>query len=100
MAGVLPEGVLRGEVVLLDGTLSAFAFGGEIRPGVGCFFEAKCDPGISGLSYFQRYSFLSKLTEFELVNDGTDVGRPGLRQLKTSLRPHEMHTEHRATQRG
>lgn len=99
MAGSLPVDVLHGEVILLDGKLAGFAFGGEIRPGVGCFFEAKCDSSIPGISYFQRYSFLSKLTDFELVNDGSDVGRSGLRQLKTSLRPAEMHSEYRATQR-
>lgn len=90
---------LRGEVVFIDGRLVAFALGGEIRPGVGCFFEAKSDSGVQGLAYFQRYSFLSKLSEFEFVNDGSDAGRPGLKQLKDSLRPAEMHVEYRGTQR-
>ena len=85
---------------MLNGRLSAFAFGGEIRPGVGCFFEAKADTEVAGLSYFQRYSFLEKLQEFQVVNDGSDVGRAGLRQLKNSLRPVEMQVEYRATQEG
>ncbi|MBW2422300.1 MAG: DUF2156 domain-containing protein [Deltaproteobacteria bacterium] len=89
---------LRGEVVLIDGRLAAFAFGGEIRPGMGAFLDAKCDIEVQGLSYFHRYSFLSKLRHFELVNDGSDVGREGLRQLKNSLRPVGMHTEYRGTQ--
>lgn len=98
LAGTLPETDLRGEVVLVDGRLSAFAFGGEIRPGVACFFDAKSDPEVPGLSYFHRYRFLSKLGDFDLVNDGSDVGRAGLRQLKDSLRPIEMHTEYRLFQ--
>lgn len=97
VAGV-PANHVRGEVVFVKGQLSAFALGGEIRPGVGCFFDAKSDPEIPGLSYFQRRSFLSKLEDFELVNDGSDVGRAGLRQLKTSLRPVSMHMEYRGIQ--
>ncbi|NNL84961.1 MAG: hypothetical protein HKP27_04875 [Myxococcales bacterium] len=89
---------LRGEVVLIDGRVCAFSFGGEIRRGVGCFVEAKSDNEIRGLSYFQRYSFLSKMQEFELVNDGSDAGRAGLRQIKNSLRPSELHKEYRAFQ--
>lgn len=99
LAGTLSETDLRGEVVFVGGRLSAFAFGGEIRPGVGCFFDAKCEPGIRGLSYFQRYSFMSRLREFEHVNDGSDVGRAGLRQLKESLRPVAVHLEYRGSQR-
>lgn len=89
---------LRGEVILIDGRVSSFALGGEIRPGVGCFLEAKCDVDIRGLSYFQRARFLSGLEDIDLVNDGSDVGRAGLRQLKESLRPIAMHTEYRGFQ--
>jgi hypothetical protein len=89
---------LRGEVILIGGRLASLALGGEIRPGVGCFFEAKCDVGVRGLSYFQRARFLSGLAGVEWVNDGCDVGREGLRQLKDSLRPVAMHTEYRGFQ--
>ena len=98
LADQLSQTDLRGEVVIVANRLSAFAFGGEIRPGVACFFDAKSDSDIPGLSYFHRYSFLSKLREFELVNDGSDVGREGLRQLKDSLRPVSMHSEYRGFQ--
>ncbi|MGI9264868.1 MAG: hypothetical protein ACR2QU_08055 [Gammaproteobacteria bacterium] len=90
---------LFGEVVLLRGSLVAYAFGGEIRPGVGAFFDAKCEIEPPGLSFFHRYSFLSKQRQLEIVNDGSDVGREGLRQLKNSLRPVGSHMEYRATQR-
>lgn len=100
LAGHLPESDLHGEVVLVDGTLSAFAFGGEIRPGVACFFDAKSDIEVPGLSYFHRYSYLSKLQRFDIVNDGSSVGRSGLSQLKESLRPVGMLAEYGARQRG
>lgn len=100
MAAQFPDLVLRGEVVFVDGRVSGFSFGGEIRPGVGCYFDAKSDSEIPGLSYFVRRSFLLGLREFEVVNDGSDTGRAGLRQLKESLRPAAMHVEYRGRQRG
>jgi hypothetical protein len=90
---------LAGEVVLIGGRLAAFTFGGEIRRGIGCVFETKSDPEVRGLGYFSRLKFLSKLEQFVLVNDGSDVGRAGLRQLKDSFRPIEMHPEYRGFQR-
>jgi len=98
LAGRLLPVDLLGEVVLVDGRLTAFAFGGEIRPGLACFLEAKSD-GTPGMSHFHRRSFLLRLRGFELVNDGSDLGRPGLRQLKESLRPVRTHAEFRATRR-
>ncbi len=91
---------LHGEIIRLEGRLVAFALGGEIRPGIGCFFEAKTDVTVPGLSYFQRWSFLSKQTGLERVNDGSDAGREGLKQLKRSLRPVAMHVEFRGRQDG
>ena len=90
---------LVGEVVLIGGRLTAFTFGGEIRRGIGCVFETKSDPEVRGLGYFSRLRFISKLERFVLVNDGSDVGRAGLRQLKDSFRPIEMHAEYRGFQR-
>ena len=92
------EADLLGEVVLVEGRLSAFAFGGQIRPGVACFFDAKSDIEVPGLSYFHRYRYLLKLRGFDVVNDGSDVGRAGLGQLKDSLRPIGMHAEYAAKQ--
>ena len=89
---------LRGEVVLVDGRLAAYALGGAIRPGLGCFFEAKADRDVPGLIYFHRRRFLLQMREFDVVNDGSDFGLPGLRQLKQSLRPVRMHAEYRAVQ--
>lgn len=95
---ILSDNDLRGEVVLVNGRLSAFAFGGEIRPGLGCSFDRRSDPEVRGLSYFSFRSLLLKLQDFDVVNDGSDAGRSGLRQLKDSFRPIGMHEEYRATQ--
>jgi len=98
LAGQLPQNDLSGEVVFVDGQLKAFAFGGEMRPGFACSLDRKCDDDVRGLSYFHFRSFLLSLRGFALVNDGSDAGRTGLRQLKDSFRPVEMHAEYRATQ--
>ncbi len=100
MADALDRPDMFGQVIEVAGRLVAFAFGGEIRPGCGAFVEAKCDYEMPGLSYYQRYCFMSNLEGFNLLNDGPDVGRDGLAQLKNSLRPVGLHTEYRATQKG
>jgi hypothetical protein len=99
LAGTLPETDLSGEVVLIDGRVAGFAFGGMIRPGLACSLERKCDASIRGLSYFQFRSFLLSLRSFERVNDGSDAKRVGLRQFKDSFRPAAMWSELRASQR-
>jgi hypothetical protein len=99
LAGTLPEIDLSGEVIVIDGRVVGFAFGGMIRPGLGCSLERKCDATIRGLSYFQFRSFLLSLRRFERVNDGSDAKREGLRQFKDSFRPVEMLSELRASQR-
>lgn len=97
--GQLPEQVLRGETIYIDGQLAAFAFGGELRPGLACSFERKSNNDIRGLSFYQLRSLLRGLRDFDTVNDGSDTGRAGLRQLKDSFRPIAMHTEYSAVQR-
>jgi hypothetical protein len=98
LAGTLPEQDLAGQVVLIDGRVVGFAFGGMIRPGLGCSLERKCDAAIRGLSYFQFRSFLLSLRDYERVNDGSDAKRVGLRQFKDSFRPLGMLMESRASQ--
>ena len=99
LIGQLPDNVLCGEAVYVDGKLAAFAFGGELRPGLACSFERKSNNDIRGLSFFQLRSLLLAFRNYDLVNDGSDTGRAGLRQLKDSFRPIGMHTEYRAAQR-
>jgi hypothetical protein len=95
---VLSAPDLVGEVVLLGGRLVAYSLGGEIRPGVGCLLDSKSDRDVPGLGYLQRYNFLAAHPAFDLVNDGSDARRAGLRQLKDSFRPVAMHLEYRGTQ--
>lgn len=90
---------LHGQVALIAGEIRAFAFGGEIRPGLGCFFVTKSDTGLRGLSYFMRHHFLAGMRDCALVNDSSAGGSAGLEQLKQSLRPHSMHTVYKAKQR-
>jgi UDP-N-acetylmuramyl pentapeptide synthase len=97
---LLPNQDLYGEVVLIAGEIRAFAFGGEIRPGLGCFFVTKCDTGIQGLSYYARHHFLTGMASYPLVNDSSDGGSAGLQQLKQSLRPRRMHIVYKAKQRS
>jgi len=99
LSSELPESELRGEVILHDGALVGFAFGGEIRPGLGCSFERKCDTHLRGLTWFQFLRLFLGLKDCAIVNDGSDAGRAGLRQLKESFRPVGMHAEFRAKQR-
>jgi hypothetical protein len=98
LVGRLGAPDLVGEVVVLDGRVVAFAFGGELRPGLGCLFEAKTDPDVPGLTHLQFYSFLSRLAGCEQVNGGSDARRAGLGELKDSLRPVAMHVEYRGRQ--
>jgi hypothetical protein len=98
LAGTLPSSILRGEVIYVKGKLAAFTFGGQIRPGLACSFERKCDTEVRGLSYFQLRSFLCSFDDETLVNDGSDAGSAGLRQLKDSFRPIYTHSEFRGIQ--
>jgi hypothetical protein len=98
LADQLPDPDLTGEVVLLDGRLVSYCLGGELRTGLGCFLDAKCDLDVPGLGYFQRWSFLTRLGVFERVNDGSDARSSGLRQMKNSLRPVAMYPEFRGSQ--
>ncbi len=100
LAGRLPQDALTGQVVLRGGEVVAFSFGGNIHSKIACSFERKCDTGIGGLTYYQLRSFLLHLDGYEIVNDGSDAGRPGLQQLKQSFRPVAMHPEYRGYQDG
>ena len=98
LADSLTVPALEGEVILIDGVVSAFSFGGQLRPGVGVFSEAKSDSAIAGLSMFQRYHFMVTRQDWTLINDGPDVDRGGLAQFKNRLRPVGLHQEYLARQ--
>jgi hypothetical protein len=98
LAGKLPEKVLMGHVALIDGKLVGYSFGGSIHSGLACYYDTKCDPTIKGLTYFMRRNFLLEMSDYPLVNDGSDGGRESLNQIKQSFRPVAMHQEYRGYQ--
>jgi hypothetical protein len=100
LVGELPETVLTGQVVSIDGKLVGYSFGGGIHSGLGCYYDIKCNQEIKGLTYFMRRCFLLEMGNYPMVNDGSDVGREGLRQIKQSFRPVAMHQEYRAIQKS
>jgi hypothetical protein len=89
---------LRGIVVTISGRISGFAFGGEIRPGLGCTMALKSDPEEPSLGYYLRQRFMAQMQDCEVVNDGSDLGAPGLRAMKERFRPCGMHAVFRAQQ--
>jgi hypothetical protein len=100
LAGKLPEKVLVGHVALINGKLVGYSFGGSIHSGLACYYDTKCDPNIKGLTYFMRRNFLLEMSDYPLVNDGSDGGREGLNQIKQSFRPVAMHQEYRGYQKS
>ncbi|MHC4592741.1 MAG: phosphatidylglycerol lysyltransferase domain-containing protein, partial [Planctomycetota bacterium] len=81
---------LSGCVVLVEGEVKAFCMGGEMSDTVANFFAAKSDPEIYGLSEFSRWCFCRGMAGFELINDASDLGLPGLEQFKRKFRPVAM----------
>jgi hypothetical protein len=100
LAGELPDEVLTGQVVSIDGKLVGYSFGGAIHSDLACYYDTKCEPNIKGLTYYIRRNFLLHLNKYPQVNDGSDVGREGLSQIKQSFRPVAMHQEYRAYQKA
>jgi hypothetical protein len=91
------KGLLRGEVIIVDGKLVAFSFGGLIRPAFESIFITISDHEIPGLGYLQRHSFISNAPNSNLFNDSSDADRSGLEQVKSSFRPAEMNHLYRAS---
>jgi hypothetical protein len=91
------KGLLRGEVIIVNGKLAAFSFGGLIRPTIESIFITISDHEIPGLGYLQRQNFISTAPNTNLFNDSSDADRSGLEQVKSSFRPVEMNHLYRAS---
>jgi hypothetical protein len=78
---------MTGIVGEIDGAIRAFAFGGELRSGVGQFFILKSDPDIVGLAETTRVELLRRLEGCRYINDAGDLGREGLTQHKEMFCP-------------
>ena len=81
---------LNGWCVKVDGRISAFGMAGRMRSDQACFFVAKSDPELPGLSEVLRVHIYRALSACQLVNDAGDLDLPGLRQHKRRFRPVEM----------
>jgi hypothetical protein len=82
---------LFGLVVLVDGEIRSFGFGGEMRPGLGNIFITKSDHRIKGINYFLRHHLVLAMDECEWVNDSTANGA-GVQYAKESCCPVSMHS--------
>ncbi len=100
LAPQFQEQDLRGLVFRVNGQVRAFAFGGEIRPELGCSLLTIAAPDVTCLSYVVRHHFLSGMTNCLVVNDGSDGGQDGLREMKVRFRPCGLHNTFKAKQVG
>lgn len=91
------NGLLRGEVIIVNGKLVAFSFGGLISPDIESIFLTISDHEFPGLGYLQRHSFMSNAPNTRLFNDSSDADRSGLEQVKSSFRAVEMNHLYRAS---
>ncbi len=91
------NGLLRGEVIIVDEKLVAFSFGGLIRPDIESIFLTISDHEFPGLGYLQRHSFMSNAPTVKLFNDSSDADLSGLEQVKSSFRAIEMNHLYRAS---
>lgn len=89
------NGILQGEVVLQNDRLCAFTFGGKLTPTYGSLYVAISDRDIPGLGYLQRYNLMMNIKGVRLFNDSSDVGRPGLAEVKKAFNPVGMNRLYR-----
>lgn len=93
-------GLLKGDVIEVDGAVAAITFGGPIDGTSGSVMITISDHDHPGLAYLQRHNLLSGFPELETFNDASDSGRPGLRQMKRAFRPIRLHTVYSARSTG
>jgi hypothetical protein len=91
------NGLLRGEVIIVNEKLVAFSFGGKITPNIESIFITISDHEVPGLGYLQRHSFMSNAPDTKFFNDSSDADRSGLEQVKSSFRAIEMNHLYRAS---
>lgn len=84
------NGLLRGEVAVINERLVGFTFGGPVTPDMECIFIAISDHDIASLGYTLRHNFVSNGPKKKFFNDGEDGGNSGIKEVKSSFRPVEM----------
>ncbi len=85
-AGDFDGVVLKSQVVVIDGHIRAFTFGGKITSTHGSIFISISDHAVEGLGYLQRREFI-KANHLPFFNDSSDAGREGLSYVKNAFRP-------------
>ena len=81
------EGDIDAWCVEIGRDLVAFALAGPIDEKTACFFVAKSDIQINGLSEYLRWNVYRQLDNYMVVNDAGDLGISGLEQFKRKFRP-------------
>ena len=81
------EEILKSQVVVIDGRIRAFTFGGKITSTHGSIFIAISDHAIEGLGYLVRMEFMKANQNLPFFNDSSDAGRKGLSFIKNAFRP-------------
>jgi hypothetical protein len=88
--------LLKGEVVLINDRVCGFAFGGRMTSRYGNLYVAVADHQVAGLGYLQRYHLMMSLEDIRYFNDSSDLGQPGLAEVKKSFNPVAMNALYRA----
>jgi hypothetical protein len=88
--------LLKGEVILINDRLCGFAFGGRITSRYGSLYVAVADHQVAGLGYLQRHHLMMSLEDIRYFNDSSDLGQPGLAEVKKSFKPVAMNSLYRA----
>ena len=89
---------LEGVVIMVDGTVAAFALGERLnRETAVCHFE-KANPFMEGLSQLVNREFARLLfNDSTFLNREQDLGEPGLRNAKLSYHPIELVKKYRVS---
>jgi hypothetical protein len=86
---VFPPSLLKGLVVEVDGQVRGFAFSGRLTSTLGYNFIGISDVQFRGLAYLLTFRLMAEFPNLIHFNDGSDNGRPGLREVKQRFRPVE-----------
>ena len=81
------EEILKSQVIVIDGNIRAFSFGGKITSTHGSIFITISDHAVEGLGYLQRKEFIKANQHIPFFNDSSDAGREGLNCVKNAFRP-------------
>ena len=81
------EEILKSQVIVIDGHIRSFTFGGKITSSFGSLSMGISDHSFECLGYLQRKEFIKANQHIPFFNDSSDVGRVGLSFIKNAFRP-------------